>query len=249
VIAASIYGLCVLMERAVQFNFIGGLPSWWALLVNGLSLLVVLHMVKAALIERSDDLIENRRRSRVYFVLMISFSVLFVTVVGSMLFSQYQATIDVIGIWPAIIWGAYWLCDIPAGTFNFDTAQTESVTPMNHQDSDLYERLNREVIEKQCYLDSDLSIDSLAKRLGVSGYRLRGLINKTLGYTNFSTYINAYRIESIKQVLSKPEYSHQPILTIAMNHGFNSLSPFNRAFKQIEGITPREFRQKISDLS
>ena len=119
------------------------------------------------------------------------------------------------------------------------------VSSLSAQDLDLHKRLNIEVLEKQCFLENDLSIESLAKRLGVSEYRLRGFINKTLGHTNFSTYINAYRIEGIKKEFSNYEKNHIPILTIAMNHGFNSLSPFNRAFKQIEGMTPSEFRQKL----
>lgn len=102
-----------------------------------------------------------------------------------------------------------------------------------------------EIEDKRGFLESNLSIESSAKRLAVSEYRLRGFINKTLGHTNFSTYINSYRIEHIKKVLADSENDHLPILTIAMNHGFNSLSPFNRAFKQVEGITPTEFRKKL----
>ena len=79
----------------------------------------------------------------------------------------------------------------------------------------------------------------------MSSYRLRSFINKTLGHTNFSTYINSFRIEEIKQAFASPENDHIPILTIALNHGFNSLSPFNRAFKQVEGITPKEFRKNL----
>lgn len=242
---ALIYSFCCLMERAVIFDFIDILPSWWALLINSMSVLIVIHMVSATLLGRRDDLIESRRKSRVYFVLMIAFSVLSVTIFGSILFNQYQATIDVIGIWPAIVWGAYWLCFVPSKVFSFDVGEPEQVSSMSARDVDLQKRLNIEVLEKQCFLENDLSIESLAKRLGVSEYRLRCFINKTLGHTNFSTYINAYRIEGIKKELSNSEKSHIPILTIAMNHGFNSLSPFNRAFKQVEGMTPSEFRQNL----
>ena len=102
---AFIYSFCCLMERAVIFDFINSPPSWWALLVNGMVILIVMHMISATLLGRRDDLIESRRRSRVYFVFMIAFSVLSVTILGSILFNQYQSTIDVIGVWPAIVWG------------------------------------------------------------------------------------------------------------------------------------------------
>lgn len=46
----------------------------------------------------------------------------------------------------------------------------------------------------------------------------------------------------------KKEKAHIPILTIALNHGFNSLSTFNRAFKLAETVTPSEFRKIGNDL-
>lgn len=243
---AMVFSGSLLMERMVQFDFINSLPSWWALLVNGLNILIIVHMVMAALIGRTDDLIEARRRSRVYLVMMSAFSAFSATVLGSMLFSQYQATINVVSIWPAIICVSYWLCRTDENVFSFDVIKTESKASLDSRDLDLLNRLNTEVVEKECFLENNLSIESLAKRLGVSEYRLRGFINKTLGHTNFSTYINAYRIDRIKQAFSNPENSHIPILTIAMNNGFNSLSPFNRAFKHAHGTTPKEFRQNLS---
>ena len=243
---AAVFSGSLLMERMVQFDFINSLPGWWALLVNGLNILIVVHMVSAALMGRTDDLIEARRRARVYVVMISAFSAISATVLGSVLFSQYQATINVLSIWPAIICGSYWLCRTDENVFSFDVIKTESKASLDSRDLDLQNRLNIEVVEKECFLENNLSIESLAKRLGVSEYRLRGFINKTLGHTNFSTYINAYRIDRIKQAFLNPENNHIPILTIAMNNGFNSLSPFNRAFKQAQGITPKEFRQNLS---
>ena len=243
--AAFIYSISVLMERLVQFDFIGSLPGWWAWLLNGMTLIIVAHMIKTALNERGDDLIEARRKSRLYFAVMIAFSAISVTVFGSILFSEHQATIDVICIWPAIVWGGYWICNVQAKVFDFDKTKTAPISSLNSQDLDLQKRLSIEVLENKCFLENDLSIESLAKKLGVSSYRLRSFINKTLGHTNFSTYINSFRIEEIKQAFASPENDHIPILTIALNHGFNSLSPFNRAFKQVEGITPKEFRKNL----
>jgi len=81
--------------------------------------------------------------------------------------------------------------------------------------------------------------------LGVHTHKLRNFINQTLGHENFSTYTNTFRIQAIKTAFINPENNHIPILTLAMQYGFNSLSPFNRAFKAIEGITPSEFRQNL----
>jgi len=240
-------GFCflVFMERLVQFEFIENLPAWWAALVNGLTLLIILHMVTVTLLGRSDDLIEKRRKSRIYLVLICAFSAIAVTVLGSIIFHEYQATVTVISIWPAIILISFWLLDIDNKKFLFDEAPNELKNELSFRDRNLQEKLNRQLDENQCFLEKNLSIETLAKRLGVAEHRLREFINQTLGYKNFSTFINVYRISAIKEAFRNSDNKHIPILSIALDHGFNSLSPFNRAFKKIEGITPTEFRNKI----
>jgi len=245
-IVGLLYSIPILMERLVLFGFVDSLPSWWAVLVNGIHILLIVHMLSATLMSRSDDLIEMRRRSRIYLVLMTAFSALSAAILGSVLFSQYQATINVLSIWPALVWVSFWLVGVDKNVFSFDVTKSQPPHSLTARDLALQARLNTEVEENRCFLESNLSIESLAKRLGVSEYRLRGFINKTLGHTNFSTYINSFRIEHIKNALSNPDNNHLPILTIAMNHGFNSISPFNRAFKHVEGITPKEFRQNLA---
>ncbi len=240
-----IYCAFIFMERLVQFGFINSLPVWWGYTVNALTILIVIHMVATTLKGRTDDLIEKRRRSRVYLVIISAFTAISVVVFGSMLFYQQQPTVDVISVWPAIVGMSFWLLNTHTRALVFDDLTKTSNKVLNARDLDLQKRLNIEVIKNQCFLDNNLSIESLASKLGVSAYRLRGFINQTLGHTNFSTYINTYRIEAIKNDFLKAENDHLPILTIALNNGFSSLSPFNRAFKALEGITPTEFRQKL----
>ncbi|MBV1910029.1 MAG: helix-turn-helix transcriptional regulator [Kangiellaceae bacterium] len=246
VIVGIIYSTPIFMERLVLSGFIDSLPSWWAILVNGLHILLVIHMLITTLMGRTDDLVEKRRKSRIYLVLMVAFSAISATILGSIFFSQYQPTVHVMSIWPAIVWISFWVSSINEDAFRFGHTKVELSDSLSSRDLELQNRLNKEVIENQCFLENNLSIELLAKRLGVSAYRLRGFINKTLGHTNFSTYINTYRIELIKQTLSNPDNRHIPILTIAMNHGFNSISPFNRAFKQSESMTPKEFRHNLA---
>lgn len=72
-------------------------------------------------------------------------------------------------------------------------------------------------------------------------HKLRRLINKELGYRNFNQYLNRYRIdEASKRLISEADL---PILTIALDVGFNSLSSFNKAFKEKHQQTPTEFRR------
>lgn len=96
---------------------------------------------------------------------------------------------------------------------------------------------------ERVYRHEGLTIGALAGRLGVPEYRLRRLINGTLGHRNFNTFLNAYRIAEAKAALADPTQAEVPVTTIALDAGFQSLGPFNRAFKTATGVTPSEFRR------
>ena len=59
----------------------------------------------------------------------------------------------------------------------------------------------------------------------------------------FNAFLNRYRIDEAKAALSDPSQRDVPVLTIAMDAGFQSIGPFNRAFKADTGMTPTEFRR------
>ena len=93
------------------------------------------------------------------------------------------------------------------------------------------------------YRDMDFSLRQLSEHLSIPEHRLRAHINQQLGYRNFNDFVNQFRIAEVREKLSSDEYARIPVLTIAMDAGYRSLSTFNRAFKGIENITPKEFRQ------
>ena len=72
------------------------------------------------------------------------------------------------------------------------------------------------------------------------------LINQNLGFRNFRTYLQSYRLKAAKEDLANPAKRDVTILEIALNAGFNSISTFNRVFKQAEGISPKAYRAKAS---
>lgn len=96
---------------------------------------------------------------------------------------------------------------------------------------------------ERAYRDEGLSVTSLAARLGVPEYRLRRLINGRLGHRNFNVFVNAYRLADASEALADPSRRERPVLTIALESGFQSIGPFNRAFKAATGLTPTEFRR------
>jgi len=94
------------------------------------------------------------------------------------------------------------------------------------------------------YAQEGLSLAGLAEQLGTPEYRLRRVINQGLGHRNFNAYVNGLRLAEAKRRLADPAQRTLPVLTIALDVGFGSIGPFNRAFKADTGLTPTEFRQQ-----
>lgn len=96
---------------------------------------------------------------------------------------------------------------------------------------------------ERAYRQEGSTIGRLAQMQGLPEYKLRRLINQGLGYRNFNSFLNHYRIADAKEAFADPAQSAVPVLTIALDAGFNSLGPFNRAFKAETGVTPSEYRR------
>ncbi|MFM1897679.1 MAG: hypothetical protein RLZZ385_2753 [Pseudomonadota bacterium] len=105
-------------------------------------------------------------------------------------------------------------------------------------------RFNHSFRDAKLYREAGLTIASLAGKLGVPEYRLRAFIHKTLGFRNFNAMLHKYRIEDACQALADPKNASVPVLTIALTVGYQSITPFNNAFREIMGMTPSEYRKK-----
>jgi AraC-like DNA-binding protein len=113
----------------------------------------------------------------------------------------------------------------------------------------LLDRLRRLMEEDRVYREEGLGIAALATRLALPEYRLRRLINRRLGHRNFASFINGYRLAETVAALSDPTQAQVPVLTIALDAGFQSIGPFNRAFKAQTGMTPTDFRRDRMERS
>ena len=80
-------------------------------------------------------------------------------------------------------------------------------------------------------------------RPGRAQYRLRRLINQRLDHRNFSSFVNGYRLAEATAALADPAQADVPILTIALDAGFQSIGPFNRC-PRAPGMTPTAYRKQ-----
>jgi AraC-like DNA-binding protein len=121
--------------------------------------------------------------------------------------------------------------------------QIEPVVVDAGADQKLVDALMRLMADERIYRHDNISIGTLATKLKIPEYRLRRLINQRLGYRNFNVFLNEHRIAEAKAALADPSQAEVPVITIAMDAGFQSLGPFNRAFKATTGVTPSEYRR------
>ena len=121
--------------------------------------------------------------------------------------------------------------------------QAEPVVADAGADQKLVDALMRLMADERIYRHDNISIGTLATKLKIPEYRLRRLINQRLGYRNFNVFLNEHRIAEAKAALADPSQAEVPVITIAMDAGFQSLGPFNRAFKATTGVTPSEYRK------
>ena len=105
------------------------------------------------------------------------------------------------------------------------------------------DRLHALMERERVYREDGFGLARLAQHMKISEYRLRRLINQRLGQRNFVSFVNGYRLAETMAALADRSQRDVPILTIALDAGFQSIGPFNRAFKAHTGQTPSEFRR------
>ena len=93
--------------------------------------------------------------------------------------------------------------------------------------------------EQHAYRREGLTLAALGQMLGMGEAALRSLINQELGCRNFNDFLHHYRLQEAAGRLATEDL---PILTIALDCGYGSIGPFNRAFRQRFGMTPTEYR-------
>lgn len=86
----------------------------------------------------------------------------------------------------------------------------------------------------------DISLELAASALGIGRTKINTLLKEELGLT-FNVYINQLRLVEAARLLSEKEEA--TVAEIAYSVGYNSVSYFNRLFKQEYGCTPKIFKR------
>ena len=117
------------------------------------------------------------------------------------------------------------------------------VFKIEEDNTQLFNEILKLIVDEKRYLESDLSLAGVSKLVGKSAQKTSAVINQ-YAKRNFNDFINYYRIQDAKKMLSNIENEKFKISSIAYDTGFSSISSFNSAFKKFEGITPSSIRKK-----
>lgn len=112
----------------------------------------------------------------------------------------------------------------------------------DYEAKELLQRLNGYIIDNQVYRKSGLTLKELASGIEVSERHISQVIND-LKEQNFFDFINFYRVEHAKRLLSQNNEKKRTMFDIFWESGFNSKTTFNTAFKKFTGITPSEYQK------
>lgn len=107
------------------------------------------------------------------------------------------------------------------------------------------EKIQDYFLAEKPYLDSNLTLVSLAEQLNMSREDLSFILNQGFE-TRFNDFINSYRIEEVKRLIREGQHKTLSILGLAYEAGFNSKATFNRAFRKAEGKAPSEYLAHLS---
>lgn len=216
-----------------------------------------LWLVASALVQVARglpaDLVEPRRRLRSVFVIAAGLEILVVLGAELLLGGErpprwIDTTKSVSAFGLTVLFAGWFLAPRQDVFAAEEPAIPPGGTPTdarkgNSEDARFTDRLLTLMRVEKAYRQEGLTIALLARKLDLPEYRLRRMINAQLGYRNFNAFLNDLRIEEACQILADPAHERLPILNLALDLGYGSPGPFNRAFRAKTGQTPTEYRR------
>jgi len=220
---------------------------------------VAIHLISLALVGdllftawsgRDDDLIERRRLIRLWLPLLVGLQaagiLVYELIFGTDAPLPLVTLINSLSILVLTIFAGIALLRTDPELVVQTVRAPRNIVPagsLSPSETVLKDKLDAAMVEG-AWRTEGLTIASLAEYLATPEHRLRALINRRLGYRNFSAFLNSHRIEEAKTMLADREKVDVQVLAIAMDLGYGSLPTFNRAFRDLTGQTPTDFRRQ-----
>lgn len=192
---------------------------------------------------------QNRRWLRQFLTILLVFQAIWlVHLVPYIIPGTRSALLDQFGWYPIYVPVAvliYWL-----GLKGYLHSRSGSIEPIIRKASvtsllpqtanQIVDALTTAMETNKLYLDSELTVEKLGRHVKLPTKTISFVLNQHLR-KSFNTFVNEYRIEAVKQRLVNPTSDYLTLTGIAFECGFNSQATFQRVFKQMTGVSPKEF--------
>jgi AraC-like DNA-binding protein len=228
-------GVVTIGDRLLQLTF---------MVSEIVSLGFVLAGLYVAIKTRKSDLVESRLRFRNTFILITAAIIGITLIIEAMPIAR--ESVDVLQIVQRssiVLLTLFFIVsnvEIKSGFFFKEVLKDK---PVVIEESQLRAKLDFLIQEKKIYKKEGLTIGELAELMGEQEYRVRRLINGELGFRNFNDFLNQYRVNEACEVLNDRSQNRKTVLEIAYSLGYQSIGPFNKAFKELKGTTPTAYRK------
>ena len=231
--------VCVVTRSVVALPYI---YAYFVLLCVG----IILYMVRALrqydrwLHDNYADL-EHKEvwQSLVILVITLLAMVIYTFEIGGQAYEYVVQAIDVLVIC-YFLWRAETLSDL-----SIPAQDTEAAMPSLSIRNNIEPLLEQYCEEPRLYLQYDLSLSELARKIGTNRvYLSKHFASQGI---NYNVYINRLRVKYFIKLCQEAAATHQPVITkqLAYQSGFRTYGTFNSAFKQVMGMTATEWMGKF----
>ena len=132
--------------------------------------------------------------------------------------------------------------------FNLSVKKKKEGPSLEQEEGLMYaKKLNEHMERAKPYLNPNLTIQELAGQVKISSRTISDVVNNIIGQ-NFNDYVNNYRVEEFKKLAKDTTKDHYTVLGLGYEAGFKSKTTFNTAFKKFTGVTPSDYRKKLSKV-
>lgn len=112
------------------------------------------------------------------------------------------------------------------------------------QATEVKQQLEILMTERKLFLDENISLPQLADIINIHPNYLSQVVNERF-QKNFYDFINSYRVEEFKRIVSLEKNKNKTFFALALDCGFNSKASFNSSFKKLTGTTPSGFVKSL----
>lgn len=122
-----------------------------------------------------------------------------------------------------------------------DLKQVPPTRVPDAQDAAIVAKVVAALDENGLYKDENLSLAKIARKAGIPARDLSAAINRATGL-NISQFVNNRRIAEACRLLLETRQSNTSVM---LDAGFSTKSNFNREFRRVTGMSPRQWRARF----